>query len=74
MKKLDVRIKLPHQFNRRKITMNNTCCTTNEQERKRGQHLKAEERGAIQSLKRLGYLNRVIARELNCSSSTIGMN
>ena len=55
MKNHDVRIKLPHQPNRRKITMNNTYCTTNEQERKRGQHLKAEERGAIQSLKRLGY-------------------
>ena len=72
MKNHDVRIKLPHQPNRRKITMNNIYCTTNEQERKRGQHLKAEERGAIQSLKRLGYSNRAIARELNCSPSTIG--
>ena len=52
--------------------MNNIYCTTNEQERKRGQHLRAEERGAIQSLKRLGYSNRAIARELNCSPSTIG--
>ena len=69
---LDVRIKLSHQANRRKITMNNIYCTTNEQERKRGQHLRAEERGAIQSLKRLGYSNRAIARELNCSPSTIG--
>lgn len=41
-------------------------------ERKRGQHLGAEERGAIQRLKKLGYSNRVIAREVNCSPSTIG--
>lgn len=41
-------------------------------ERKRGQHLGADERGAIQQLKRLGYSNRDIAREINCSPSTIG--
>lgn len=41
-------------------------------ERKRGQHLGAEERGAIQRLKKLGYSNRFIARELNCSPSTVG--
>ena len=41
-------------------------------ERKRGQHLGAEERGAIQRLKKLGYSNRFIAREVNCSPSTVG--
>lgn len=43
-----------------------------DEERKRGQHLGAEERGAIQQLKKLGYSNRAIAREINCSPSTIG--
>ena len=41
-------------------------------ERKRGEHLGAEERGAIQRLKKLGYSNRFIAREINCSLSTVG--
>ena len=41
-------------------------------ERKRGQHLGAEERGAIQALKKLGFSNRAIAREINCSPSTVG--
>ena len=45
---------------------------TIEAERKRGQHLGAEERGALQRLKKLGYSNRAIAREMNCSPSTIG--
>ena len=52
--------------------MTNNYSTTNLTERKRGQHLGAEERGAIQCLKRLGYSNRAIARELNCSPSTVG--
>ncbi|MFU0831504.1 MAG: hypothetical protein ACFWUC_00970 [Oscillospiraceae bacterium] len=30
------------------------------EERKRGQHLKAEERGAIQQLKKMGFSNRKI--------------
>ena len=41
-------------------------------ERKRGQHLGSEERGVIQVLKKLGYSNRAIARELDCSPSTVG--
>lgn len=41
-------------------------------ERKRGQHLGSEERGAIQRLRKLGYSNRAIAREINCSPSTVG--
>ncbi|MFU0833549.1 MAG: hypothetical protein ACFWUC_11520 [Oscillospiraceae bacterium] len=42
------------------------------EERKRGQHLKAEERGAIQQLKKMGFSNRKIARAINCSPSTVG--
>lgn len=45
---------------------------TIDEERKRGQHIGAEERGAIQRLKKLGYSNRAIAREINCSPSTVG--
>ena len=41
-------------------------------ERKRGQHLGAEERGTIQTMHRMGYSNRAIAREINCSPSTVG--
>ena len=41
-------------------------------ERKSGQHLQREERGAIQALKRQGLSNRAIARELGCSPTTIG--
>lgn len=41
-------------------------------ERKRGQHLGSEERGAIQALKKQGFSNRAIARIINCSPSTVG--
>ena len=41
-------------------------------ERKRGQHLQREERGAIQALKRQGLSDRAIARALGCSPTTIG--
>lgn len=41
-------------------------------ERKKGQHLQQEERGAIQHLKRQGYTNRAIAREIGCSPTTVG--
>jgi transposase, IS30 family len=44
----------------------------NIEERKRGQHLRAEERGAIQQLKKMGFRNRKIARAINCSPSTVG--
>ena len=46
--------------------------TTELPERKRGQHLQREERGAIQALKRQGLSNRAIARALGCSPTTIG--
>ena len=50
------------------------CChyITDLPERKSGQHLQREERGAIQALKRQGLSNRAIARELGCSPTTIG--
>ena len=41
-------------------------------ERKKGQHLQREERGAIQHFKRQGYSNRAIAREIGCSPTTVG--
>ena len=41
-------------------------------ERKCGQHLQREERGAIQALKQQGLSNRAIARELKCSPTTVG--
>ena len=42
-----------------------------EPDRKRGQHLGQEERGAIQQLKKQGCSLRAIAREINCSPSTV---
>lgn len=52
--------------------MDSPYSITKSEERKRGQHLGAEERGAIQRLKHLGYSNRAIAREIQCSPSTVG--
>ena len=46
--------------------------TTEYQERKKGQHLRPEDRGAIKAYKKAGYSNRAIARELRCSPTTIG--
>lgn len=45
---------------------------TVEPERNPGQHLQREDRGAIQRLRRLGHSNRAIARELNCTPTTVG--
>lgn len=44
---------------------------TNESERKPGKHLTAEDRGAIQAMKKLGCSNRMIAEHLHCSPTTI---
>lgn len=45
---------------------------TIKQERKRGQHLQREDRGALQRLlHRMGYSLRKIAKEVNCSPSTV---
>lgn len=52
--------------------MDHTYSTTDLTERKRGQHLRAEERGAIQALKKQGFSNRAIARIIHCSPSTVG--
>lgn len=41
-------------------------------ERKKGQHLQREDRGAIRHLKRQGLSNRAIDREIGCSPSTVG--
>ncbi len=43
-----------------------------ESERKKGQHLQREERGAIEHLKNAGYTNRAIARAIGCSPTTVG--
>ena len=45
--------------------MTDNNCTTEMKERKRGQHLGREERGAIETLNRLGYSNRAISKEIN---------
>ena len=45
---------------------------TMEPERKRGQHLQREDRGAIQRLRCLGYSNRAIARVIGCAPTTVG--
>lgn len=52
--------------------MDKTHSITEADGRKRGQHLGLEERGVIQALKRMGLSNRAIAREINCSPSTVG--
>ncbi|EJW93667.1 transposase, partial [gut metagenome] len=44
---------------------------TNLPERKRGQHLQREERGAIQALKAQNLSNRAIAKLLGCSPTTV---
>ena len=46
--------------------------TTVISERKKGQHLRAEDRGAIKILSKLGYSNRAIAQEIGCSPTTVG--
>ena len=45
--------------------------TTVQPERKKGQHLGPEERGAIKALKKQGYGIRAIARVIGCAPSTV---
>lgn len=51
--------------------MDHTNSTTTSTIRKRGQHLKLEDRCMIKALHQLGYSLRRIAREVNCSPSTV---
>lgn len=46
-------------------------CTTSPSERKSGQHLRKEDRGAIQALKNQGLSNRAVARSIGCSPTTV---
>lgn len=46
-------------------------CITDSAERKRGQHLRMEDRGAIKALKKQGLGIRAIAREIGCAPSTV---
>ena len=51
--------------------MDNYYYTTENEKRKSGKHLTFENRVVIQVYHKLGWSNRKIARELNCSPSTI---
>ena len=46
-------------------------CITESAERKKGQHLRMEDRGAIKVLKKQGLGPRAIARQIGCSPSTV---
>ena len=52
--------------------MDKNDSTTNLAEPKKIHHLRAEERGAIQVLRKQGLSNRAIARAINCNPSTVG--
>lgn len=52
--------------------MDHNYSTTKDTQHGRGKHLKFEERCSIKIYHKLGYSNRYIAKELNCSPSTIG--
>ena len=66
-------MKFAHNFFQgRAITMDCQDYITESVERKKGQHLQREERGAIQHLKNAGYTNRAIARAIGCSPTTVG--
>ncbi len=49
--------------------MDNNYSTTNFAERKKGQHLKLDDRGAIQALKKQGYSNRALRNYFQKKSS-----
>ena len=46
-------------------------CITEYAERKKGQHLRMEDRGAIKVLKKQGLGPRAIARQIGCAPSTV---
>ena len=65
-------MKLLHNFYRgRAITMDCYHCNTESAERKKGQHLRMEDRGAIKVLKKQGLGTRAIARQIGCAPSTV---
>ncbi|MFR3367036.1 MAG: helix-turn-helix domain-containing protein [Gallintestinimicrobium sp.] len=65
-------MKLPHNFYRgRAITMDCHHCITESAERKKGQHLRMEDRGAIKVLKKQLPHPRAIARQIGCAPSTV---
>lgn len=65
-------MKLPHNFYRgRANTMDCHHCITESAERKKGQHLRMEDRGAIKVLKKQGLGPRAIARQIGCAPSTV---
>ena len=65
-------MKLPHNFYRgRAITMDCHHYSTESAERKKGQHLRMEDRGAIKVLKKQGHGPRAIARQIGCAPSTV---
>lgn len=47
-------------------------CIIEQRERKKGEHLKPDDRGKIQALRREGYSLRDIGAKVNCSASTVG--
>ena len=51
--------------------MDNHDYITEEPERRRCQHLQREERGTIQHLHRMKWTLRQIAKQINCSASTV---
>ena len=46
-------------------------CITNSEERKKGQHLRMKDRGALKVLKKQGLGMRAIARQIGCAPSTV---
>ena len=66
-------MKFAHNFFQgRAITMDCQDYIAESVDRKKGQHLQREERGAIQHLKNAGYTNSAIARAIGCSPTTVG--
>lgn len=51
--------------------MDSYYCTTESAERKKGQHLRMEDRGAIKALVKQGLGIRAIARQIGCAPSTV---
>ncbi len=63
---------MQHKIDRKANTTDHIYSNTNNEKRKRGTHLNFEARVTIKVLKQQGFSNRAIAKQLNCSPSTIG--